>query len=264
MPGNMFPFTRYSDRILISHKATRSHLKKFASDGLSDDEIQELVELTAVNAPYLNQFVEYLVKRCENISYLKKCPQKWSEIVLALASASPVCALIHPGDEFHELLTKILNKEVDLDTLQILQEECPLLFEILRESNSLPSQFCPVLRELLKRSKAPFNVPENVLCNQNIQNNDDGYFPTLPIVRSRGSYVADSRQKAKICTKRGSSHPTLLPGIFTLFCSHGMRIITVWAKYASSTVYRCLLWVSNYAHGGVSKHCIFSTFHSFS
>lgn len=223
------PFTRHTDRILISHKATRSHLKKFASDGLGDDEIQELKELTAVNAPFLNQFVEYLVTRCEHISYQKKCPNKWSELVLALASASPVCALIHPGDEFHGILTKILNGEyiMDLDTLQILQRECPLLFEILRESNSLPSQFCPVLHELLKRSKAPFNVPENPPCSPNYQSNDNCYFPTLPMVRSRGTYVADTHQRAKICTKRGSSHPTLLPGIFTLFCSHGMCNITI-------------------------------------
>ena len=225
------PFTRHTDRILISHKITRSHLKKFASDGLSDDEIQELKELIAVNVPFLKQFFEYLITRCEYISYQKKCPNKWSELVLALASASPVCALIHPGDEFHEILRNISGGEykIDLDTLQILQGECPILFEILRENKSLPPQFCPVLRELLKRSKAPFNVPKNPSCSQNHKSNDDCYFPTLPMVRSRGTYVADTHQRAKICTKRGSSHPTLLPGIFTLFCSHGMHSVTIMA-----------------------------------
>ena len=124
----------------------------------------------------------------------------------------------------YAVLTKIAegNSTIDMYTLQILQRECPILFDILRSKKSLPSQLHPVLYELLKRSNAPFDVPKN---NANVVDypcSDDSYFPNLPVVRSRGLYVADTARKAKICTKRGSSHPTLLPGIFTLFCSHGM------------------------------------------
>ena len=48
------------------------------------------------------------------------------------------------------------------------------------------------------------------------------YYPSLPVVRDRGVCVAD-----RICTELGKRkkrrfwHPSLLPGIFTVFCPHG-------------------------------------------
>ena len=48
------------------------------------------------------------------------------------------------------------------------------------------------------------------------------YFPHLLPTRTRGVYEADKHlRKAAGCTKRSSGHPSLLPGIFTLFCPHG-------------------------------------------
>jgi hypothetical protein len=196
-------------------------LKQFATDGLVEGEIMRLKELIAT---FLNKFLDYLFVRCQHIPNRQKCPSEWVELVLALTSKSPVCALIYPGDELRKVLTKIAegNSTIDMYTLQILQRECPILFDILRSKKSLPSQLHPVLYELLKRSNAPFDVPKNKANVVDYPCSDDSYFPNLPVVRSRGLYVADTARKAKICTKRGSSHPTLLPGIFTLFCSHGM------------------------------------------
>ena len=141
-------------------------------------------------------------------------------------------------------------------TLQFLQRECPLFFDILRSKKSLPSHLHPVIYELLKRSKAPFEVPKKQTSVEDYLRTDDSYFPNLPIFRSRGPYVADTGKRAKICTKRGGSHPTLLPGIFTLFCSHGM--VQYSTVISSTTVmngmpnvcYSCryLLWISGDAH----------------
>ena len=51
------------------------------------------------------------------------------------------------------------------------------------------------------------------------------YFPNLPQYRGRGKYAAD-RQKTShpgdSCRKASYSHPSLSPGIFTLFCPHGI------------------------------------------
>ena len=47
------------------------------------------------------------------------------------------------------------------------------------------------------------------------------YFPCLPKIRDRGFYDIDSSSKAVGCTKQSSGHPTLLPGIFTVYCPHG-------------------------------------------
>ena len=47
------------------------------------------------------------------------------------------------------------------------------------------------------------------------------FFPQLPVIRSRGSYRADRVRKEKICTKHTTGHPSLLPGVFVMFCQHG-------------------------------------------
>ena len=48
------------------------------------------------------------------------------------------------------------------------------------------------------------------------------YFPCLPKVRVRRLYKVDSHSRRTAgCTKQSSGHPTLLPGIFTIYCPHG-------------------------------------------
>ena len=51
------------------------------------------------------------------------------------------------------------------------------------------------------------------------------FFPNLPQYRGRGKYAAD-RQKTShpndSCRKASYGHPSLFPGIFTLFCPHGI------------------------------------------
>ena len=137
-----------------------------------------------------------------------------------------MCALIHPGNELQQVLTTIADGSSDLDlyTLQFLQQQCPLLLNLLQRVKPPQLLISPVLHELLKKACAPFSSsPDSSDSNSSptFQADDCSYFPALPMVRCRGSYVADTVKSSKMCTKRGTKHPTLLPGIFTLFCSHG-------------------------------------------
>jgi hypothetical protein len=53
-----------------------------------------------------------------------------------------------------------------------------------------------------------------------------GFFPSLPMIRRRGMFVADkqgSKQREDFCTKFSKGHPSLLPGVFTVFCPHGKK-----------------------------------------
>lgn len=224
-------FTRHSERILINHKSTRSLLKQFASLGLSEDESKHLKELIAVNAPFLGPLLEYLFRQGEVASKKLRCPCDWSEFIMALASSSPVCALIHPDDELQQVLTTIADgfSELDIYTLQFLQQNCPLLLNLLQKVKPPPLLMSTVFHELLKKANAPFlGVAAHIdsSCSQSeIHDDNNSYFPALPLVRFRGSYVADTVKTSKDCTKHGTNHPTLFPGIFTLFCSHGTDFI---------------------------------------
>ena len=71
------------------------------------------------------------------------------------------------------------------------------------------------------------------------------YFPSLPRVRIRRCFEADTDRKTVVCTKKSSGHPSLLPGIFTIFCPHGLYGIQL-RTYTQTSVQsfsdRYLLW----------------------
>ena len=47
------------------------------------------------------------------------------------------------------------------------------------------------------------------------------YYPMLNKCRDHGNFISDNHRRESICSKRYQGHPTLLPGIFTVFCPHG-------------------------------------------
>ncbi len=161
-----------------------------------------------------------------------KCPSGWALFMSALASLSPVCGLVHPSDQLFNILRRIQSEDItrditrDVSSMSILQTELPVLFDLLECVAHFPVQsMSPIIERLIEKSVAPFDanssksdvetddIVENVLCELS-------YFPCLPKVRVRGSYNVDSR-RAVGCTKQSGRHPTLLPGIFTVYCPHG-------------------------------------------
>ena len=65
-------------------------------------------------------------------------------------------------------------------------------------------------------SSFPHLTPENKLS----------FFPNLPKIRGTHCYSADQRSKGlediDACRKYSWNHPTLTPGIFTIYCPHGV------------------------------------------
>ena len=118
--------TRYSDRVLISHK-TRICLLQFAHKGC---EVEELLVLVDKHAPFLKDLVQHLVMIGTSQS---KCPTEWEEFVDALASSSPVCAIIHPSEIWFQTILDLESQKYAscITTLQYLQHEVPVLFELL-------------------------------------------------------------------------------------------------------------------------------------
>lgn len=83
----------------------------------------------------------------------------------------------------------------------------------------------PLCNSIIEKAKALF-TSENYKAEAEPENKsileELAYFPSLPKVRARGTFEADQHNNKVIkCTKQSSGHPSLLPGIFTLFCPHG-------------------------------------------
>ena len=99
-----------------------------AISGVTIEEVKELVVLKAT-------FLRSLFQNSETSSEKIRCPKSWVEFVTAMASSSPVCALIHPDHELHQVVRRIADGFSDFDaaTLHFLQENCPILLNLLQK-----------------------------------------------------------------------------------------------------------------------------------
>ena len=51
------------------------------------------------------------------------------------------------------------------------------------------------------------------------------FFPSLPLIRTRGCYEMDNKKPENHCTKNYISHKKLTADIFTEYCLHGKYLI---------------------------------------
>ena len=173
--------------------------------------------------------MEWIKREYETLS---ESPPSFKALVRAIAASSPVCGLIRPDESIHGVIREIIdgvNLCCSPSKVKLLHEECPVLFAVLRDltPSVLPHVWRPMFEELLRKSLAPFlhcNLAPSTSQND-VETNPLPFFPTLPKRRPRNFYLADAaRQKEDICTKKHPGHSFFLPGIFTLFCPHGISI----------------------------------------
>ena len=223
-------YTRYIDRVYIPHKTTRDLLRQYATKGLSTEDYsllkQYLDSLVPEILPLLNSTTLNPIPPASKFL----CKPSVKNVMHSLAASTAVCGLLHPSEEVNKLVEDMCTKDVTLhaECLASLQQQIPVIFKAIREENAYhQNEYGPLMRKLLLKCYAPF---ETVDFDQSLQSNSEAdipqnepllYFPHLKKRRVRGNYVADGKLKEPVCTKRSSKHPTLLPGIFTLFCEHG-------------------------------------------
>lgn len=217
--------------MFIPNKRAQTLLKEYAAKGISDSTYLEMLQLLLQHCPTMVGLLRLFHDSQHDLKCYKS-PNEWSSFLCTLASPSPVCATVHYSDKlFHALksFTDSPNPEdilKDMKTMQLLQKEIPVLFSLLQVVKTVPDPLVSIVKEMVYKSKAPFNnLSEEVGGTVSDEGDELSHFPQLPIIRSRAKYAADNVSKGKICTKRGTQHPTLLPGIFTIFCNHGNHLM---------------------------------------
>lgn len=257
--SNFHSNTRFTERVFIPDKRTRDLTQRFCAKGLSSDEFLTLYELIRKHASSLSALLD-LANDANASNEVFTCPPIWSPLLQALARTSPVCALIHPNDALISLLNTMDNKDIttDVQAMELLQKEVPLLFSLLRVLKGSHSNILlPIINTMIEKSNAPFtacaisNSSQEAPSSEILTSESElAYFPSLLQIRKRGCYTADkANQKEKLCTKQSHGHPTLLPGIFTLYCEHGKNTAYSHVCNVSITLklwYRYLLWVSSH------------------
>ena len=84
-----------------------------------------------------------------------------------------------------------------------------------------------MLGHILVTIQAPFKVsePDNCHYPEPSKANNFSYFPSLPQLHGNAVYQIDKCRTttgSDVCNKRISKHPTLTPGIFTIYCPHAI------------------------------------------
>ena len=215
--------TSFKDRVLIANPKVRRLLWNYSTKGLSDSDYLDMKAGLLETVPSILPVLE-MASLSPGKDMLYKPSPEWKIFLQSLSSSSPVCALLHSNKRVPELI-KCLESTDDITVnpaaMQILQEEMPVLFELIVSLKYYPKRtISPLLNVMLKKSDI-CTVDTPATPNDIINDDSIAHFPILAKVRSYRQYAADRKRSEYICTKHSSRHPSLLPGVFTIYCHHG-------------------------------------------
>ncbi|XP_062571922.1 uncharacterized protein LOC134233886 [Saccostrea cucullata] len=230
--------TSHKERVVIREKKYRQSLMQYCVGvpPLCEADFTSMKKSISSSFPPLGP----LLNTFENIGCVESCPPEHRPLLELLASPSPACALIPYNAVNEQILSKIFGSPKDIsrdaELLNSIQINIPLLFEILRSvSFEISPEYKEIISTVFTKSKATFPNPstsdqfhnpktEDSVTEEELDNAaQTAFFPTLEPIRQRGRYTADKGKfNAESCRKDSTRHPTLLPGIFTVFCQHGI------------------------------------------
>ena len=87
---------------------------------------------------------------------------------------------------------------------------------------------CDFLSHIISVALCPFQIaqpPPSIYPPPDVNDSKFSCFPHLPRLHGPGNYKADKQREVTDldnCRKYSYGHPTLTPGIFTLYCQHGV------------------------------------------
>ena len=114
--------------------------------------------------------------------------------------------------------------------LALIQACAPVLANFIckcpKIDGKLPDDVCGIIRHILtkvERTHAYHSHPASSYGTPNTH--DRSFFPAWPTIRSPAKYAADSTttpRELDDCRKASYGHPSLTPGVFTVYCPHGV------------------------------------------
>ena len=135
--------------------------------------------------------------------------------------------MLHPSQDVLNILQILIaGHALNVQDMATLHGKCPFVAESLIYGTAEPS-LRKIIEDMISKSQEPFKKPEQHHPPSQ-QEDPYGFYPNLPQLYERGHYVLDTKplNKESECEKRRPRHPSLLPGIFSLLCTHGMETKT--------------------------------------
>ncbi|KAH3862488.1 hypothetical protein DPMN_025455 [Dreissena polymorpha] len=175
----------------------------------------------------------HLVEIVDKLNVFNTVPHHYRIILAELGKNTPVCGIMQCGgnERCLDILTQIsetgdnILDSVNIDKLSIIQQQVPVIAAFLAGcSEKLPDHSRQLLHELLSMLKQTFDAPTAPKSNYaELTESPCDVFPSLPTVHGSGRYEADRKanhDNSDQYRKESWGHPTLSPGIFTMYCPH--------------------------------------------
>ena len=232
--------SEHADRVLLKSLKSRELLLKYSGYSKQRKRLANSAGLTLSEFSQLQKLCrkEGCSELAELISYLSRdqttkiSPVEYMEFFNELSRCSPVCGTfqVAGNSQAMEAIEKVcsglnIKHPSQLAHLKVIQEHAPVLADVLLKCTyPLSKQFLNFIKLLKLYISAPFDKEE-------LNYTDVGSasklscFPNHPPVREVRNYSCDNKtpcQQNDSCRKYASHHPTLTPGIFTLYCPHGI------------------------------------------
>ena len=133
----------------------------FTTKGLSADEYATLLSMMTTHLPCAVAVIKVSTSEGNNNPKAPvTCKSEWHEFLSAVSTSSPVCALIHPSKRVSELIAAMSISDITKDAINLkrLQEEIPVVFQLIRSLGHYPKEvLVPIIQELLRIAFATFS-----------------------------------------------------------------------------------------------------------
>lgn len=206
----------------------RSQKQELNTIPLSSTELKTLKDLLR------KEEKSHLTELINDLATLHAVPRHYRIISAELGRNTPVCGMMQLGGDERclKILTDISETgdnvldSISSDKMSFIQEQVPVIAAFLAGCpEKLPDHLRQILSDLVNMFQQTFSVPKPPESDYGEPTESPcDVFPSLPKVHGNGIYEADreNTDKNEQCRKESWGHPTLSPGIFTLYCPHGI------------------------------------------
>ncbi|KAH3799822.1 uncharacterized protein LOC127838876 isoform X1 [Dreissena polymorpha] len=222
---------KVKERTIFS-ATVRRILQQYVTCGIENSRSTSLLEAirSDTGSAPMSDLVEHILGESKVVDQRIIVNAIWKDFVKVLASPNPVSSFIPPDEDIVDTLCKSFAKEEKLFSsdleLNMIQNKVPVIFDILKKiKNKFPFKlFLDCMAYMSSKVFQPFMQAPCPMELPDEQQNELEVYPCLSQFRKRGVYTADGRKRTKddMCRKLAKGHPRLLPGIFTLYCLHGI------------------------------------------
>lgn len=151
------------------------------------------------------------------------CPEEYKTFLGAISTEYTVNSLIHQPTEV--ILRTILDRPgriISVEDKHFFHQYFPAFFDLIQKAkwSAVPPEAVPMLRSLVDLAAVPYE-PDPM--ETDIPENPNAFFPNNPYCRrALRPTNLDDPDLHNVCTKHTKKTRHVTPGVFALFCPHGI------------------------------------------